>query len=96
MRIAAALDAWSRQTGAGAAKIVPGVIVAEDDDVAPDVVWISQACRAAALGPEGHLHAALELAVEVLSPGEANERQDREARLKLYSRRGILEHGLVD
>jgi Uma2 family endonuclease len=95
-KIAAALDAWSRQTGAGEANIAPGVIFAEDDDVAPDVVWISQARRATALGPEGHLHAALELVVEVLSPGEANERRDREAKLKLYSRRGVLEYWIVD
>ena len=90
------LDAWSRQTGAGEANLAPGVIFAEDDDVAPDAVWISQARRSATLGPEGHLHAAPELVVEVLSPGEANERRDREAKLKLYSRRGVLEYWIVD
>jgi Uma2 family endonuclease len=95
-RIFAALDVWSRQTGAGEANLAPGVIFADDDDVAPDVVWISQARRAMALGPEGHLHAAPELAVEVLSPGGANERRDREAKLKLYSRRGVLEYWIVD
>jgi Uma2 family endonuclease len=96
MRIAAALDAWSRQTRAGEANLAPGVIFAEDNDVAPDVIWISQARRANALGPEGHLHAAPELVVEVLSPGGANERRDREAKLKLYSRRGVLEYWIVD
>jgi Putative restriction endonuclease len=60
------------------------------------IVWISQARRATALGPEGHLHAAPELVVEVLSPGGANERRDREAKLKLYSRRGVLEYWIVD
>jgi Uma2 family endonuclease len=95
-KIAAALDAWSRQTGAGEANIAPGVIFAEDDDGAPDVVWVSQARRATALGPEGHLHAAPELVVEVLSPGGANERRDREVKLKLYSRRGVLEYWIVD
>ena len=94
--IAAVLDAWSRQTGAGEANIAPEVIFAEDDDVAPDVVWISQARRATALGPEGHLHAAPELVIEVLSPGGANERRDREVKLKLYSRRGVLEYWIVD
>ena len=67
--MAAALDAWSRQIGAEEASLTPGVIFADDDDVAPDVVWVSQARRATALGPEGHLHAAPELVVEVLSPG---------------------------
>jgi Uma2 family endonuclease len=95
-KIFAALEAWSMQTGAGEANLAPGVIFAEDDDVAPDVVWISQARRATALGPEGHLHAAPELVVEVLSPGVTNERRDRETKLKLYSRRGILEYWIVD
>ena len=96
MRIAAALDAWSRQTGAGETNLAPGVIFADDDDVAPDVVWISQSRRVTALGPEGHLHAAPELMVEVLSPGGANERRDREAKLTLYSRRGVMEYWIVD
>ena len=95
-RIFAALNAWSRQTGAGEANLAPDVIFAEDDDVTPDVVRISQARRTTALGPEGHLHAAPELVVEVLSPGEANERRDQEVKLKLYSRRGVLEYWIVD
>src|SRR5262249_58233531 len=34
--------------------------------------------------------------VQVLSPGSANERCDREVKLKLYSRRGVLEYWIVD
>ena len=96
VKICAALEAWSMQTGAGEANLAPGLIFAEDDDVVPDVVWISNARRASALGADGHLHAAPDLAVEVLSPGAANERRDREAKLKLYSRRGVLEYWIVD
>jgi Uma2 family endonuclease len=36
------------------------------------------------------------LVVEVLSPGGANERRDRDVKLKLYSRRGVLEYWVVD
>ena len=89
-------NTWSRHTQAGRPNLAPGVIFADDNDVVPDVVWISQARRAAALGPDGHLHAAPELAVEVLSPGSANERRDREVKRKLSSRRGVLEYWLVD
>ena len=96
LRIARALDAWSEQTGAGETNAAPGVIFAPDDDVAPDVVWVSRERLAAALGTDGHLHTAPELVVEVLSPGSANERRDREAKLKLYSRRGVLEYWIVD
>ena len=95
-KIFAALEAWGVQTGAGEANLAPGVIFAEDDDVAPDVVWISHTRRTIALGPDGHLHAAPELVVEILSPGTTNERRDREAKLKLYSRRGVLEYWIVD
>ena len=60
------------------------------------MIWISHTRRATALGPDGHLHAAPELVVEILSPGTTNERRDREAKLKLYSRRGVLEYWIVD
>jgi Uma2 family endonuclease len=78
------------------ANVAPGVIFADDDDVAPDVVWISQEKWQRALQPDGHLHAAPELVVELLSPGTANTQRDRNIKLKLYSRRGVLEYWIVD
>src|ERR671936_2023512 len=91
-----ALGVWSNQTNVGVTLPAPGVIFADDDDVAPDVVWISHERLATALDQAGHLHTAPELVVEVLSPGSANERRDREVKLKLYSRRGVLEYWIVD
>jgi len=90
------LQLWSGQTKAGMANLAPGVIFAEDDDVAPDVVWISKGRLVTSLDSAGHLHTAPELAIEVLSPGTMNERRDREAKLKLYSRRGVLEYWIVN
>jgi Uma2 family endonuclease len=90
------LNSWSRQTKAGRAFFAPGVIFADDDDVAPDVIWISKGRLATSLDSAGHLHTAPELAIEVLSPGTINERRDREAKLKLYSRRGVLEYWIVN
>jgi len=90
------LQQWSRKTKAGMANSAPGVIFAEDDDVAPDVVWISRARLAKAIQPDGKLHAAPELVVEILSPGSINAARDREAKLKLYSRHGILEYWIVN
>jgi Uma2 family endonuclease len=95
-RIAAALNRWSERTGGGRCTFAPGVIFSDDNDVVPDVVWISSARFSKALGPSGHLHAAPELIVEVLSPGKANEKRDREAKLGLYSRRGVDEYWIVD
>ena len=94
-RIWELLQTWSRQTKAGMANSAPGLIFDDDDDVAPDVVWISRERLAKSLQPDGKLHAAPELAIEVLSPGMINERRDREIKLKLYSRRGVLEYWVV-
>lgn len=96
LQLLTALTNWNTHTQAGVVNMAPGVIFADDDDVAPDGVWISRARLATALDNAGHVHAAPELVIEVLSPGSANERRDREVKLKLYSRRGILEYWIVD
>lgn len=96
MRISAALDAWSRQSGRGFVSPAPGVILTDEDAVAPDVVWLSSE-RASALDPDsGKLTAAPDLAVEVLSPGMPNEKRDRTLKLDLYSRHGVKEYWIVD
>ncbi|MEK6409294.1 MAG: Uma2 family endonuclease [Acidobacteriota bacterium] len=96
VNVACMLQAWSDNTATGQVNVAPGVIFAEDDDVAPDVIWIGYAQLAVALGRDGHLHAAPELIVEVLSPGKANKQRDRDAKLKLYSRRGVREYWIID
>ena len=87
---------WSHQTGLGLTLVAPGLVFAEVDDVAPDVVWISHERLAALEDAAGHLAGAPELVVEVLSPGASNARRDREAKLGLYSRRGVDEYWIVD
>jgi Uma2 family endonuclease len=96
LRLGGLLDAWSVQTKAGKANAAPGVIFADDEDVAPDIIWISRERLTTALQPDGKLHSAPELVVEVLSPGTTNVARDREAKLKLYSRRGVLEYWIVN
>ena len=95
-RVGVALDVWSEATGHGVTLPAPGVIFAADDDVAPDVVWISRERLATLQDEAGHLRGAPELVVEVLSPGPANERRDRELKLQLYSRQGVQEYWIVD
>lgn len=89
------LESWSDRTQVGMPIFTPGVIFTDDNDVVPDVVWISYKRLATALQADGKLHTSPELVVEVLSPGSANERRDREVKLKLYSRRGAEEYWLV-
>ena len=90
------LKLWSDQSGLGQAAINPGIVFSESDNVIPDVVWASQERLEQLLDEAGHLTAAPELVVEVLSPGKTNERRDRAAKLKLYSVRGVLEYWIVN
>jgi Uma2 family endonuclease len=95
-RVWEVLQVWSRQTKLGMANAAPGVIFEDDEDVVPDVVWISRERLRGALQADRKLHDAPELAIQILSPGGTNERRDREIKLKLYSRHGVLEYWVVD
>jgi hypothetical protein len=72
------------------------VIFDEENAVAPDVAWVSRERLPGAIGEDGKLRVAPDLAVEVLSPGNQNERRDRDAKLRLYSVRGVREYWIVD
>ncbi len=95
-RLTTKLDVWNEQSQLGEVNYTPGLIFAEDDDVVPDVIWISNERLGNALEADGKLHASPELVVEVLSPGSKNERRDREAKLQLYGRRGADEYWIVN
>ena len=96
IRITRYLDVWSEETGLGETNAGTGIIFADDDDVIPDVAWISRERLNQIIGKGGHFYASPDLVVEVLSPGSANARRDRETKLKLYSRRGVLEYWIVN
>src|SRR5205085_6693914 len=74
---------------------ISGVIFARDEAVAPDVVWVGADRLHSVLWDDGKLHAAPDLMVEVLSPGQANEERDRELKLDVYSRRGVREYWIA-
>lgn len=89
------LGNWNRTSNLGRVVVAPGLIFAEDNDVVPDLIWISRERLIESLESDGHLHRAPELVIEVLSSGRANERRDREAKLNLYSRHGVGEYWIV-
>jgi Uma2 family endonuclease len=91
-----ALSNWSIQSDLGEVVTTPGIIFTEDDNVIPDLVWISKDRLAQILDESGHLFGAPELVVEVLSAGSDNERRDREVKRKLYTIRGVQEYWVVD
>lgn len=92
------LQEWTEQSCLGVAIISPGLFLSEYDDVAPDVVWISKERLQMqnSIDKSGHLLVAPELVIEVLSPGLTNELRDKQAKLKLYSRRGVKEYWVAD
>ena len=95
-RLTAVLDAWCLTQGLGEVMPGPGLILAPDQDVIPDLLWVSHPRLEGALDQAGHLTRAPELVIEVLSPGRPNERRDREVKLALYSRQGVEEYWIVD
>ena len=95
-RLVGAFARWDPGSQHGIVLPSAGILFAYDSGVIPDLVWISAARLSQVLDEDGKLHAAPELVVEVLSPGPENERRDREIKLKLYSRQGVLEYWIAD
>jgi Uma2 family endonuclease len=87
---------WSARAGAGVAIIAPGIIFDQHEAVAPDIVWVRRDRWDDIADEDGKLHGAPDLVVEVLSPGTTNRQRDRQVKLELYSRRGVLEYWIVD
>jgi len=91
-----ALHLWSLANPIGKAYGTPGLVFSDDDDVIPDLVWISAERLSIGRDASGHITVGPELTIEVLSLGSANERRDKETKLGLYSRRGVDEYWIVD
>jgi Uma2 family endonuclease len=91
-----ALQRWNEFSASGYTNYGVGMIYDEINDVAPDVVWVSNERLAEILGDDGKLHSSPEIVVEVMSPGWSNQIRDRQTKLKLYSRRGVEEYWIVD
>jgi Uma2 family endonuclease len=95
-RLCSFLNIWSDQTGLGEAATGIEIIFTDTDNVIPDVVWVSKERLPLILDEAGHLTAAPELVIEVLSPSERDEKRDKELKLKLYSAQGVQEYWIVD
>lgn len=95
-RIVARLDDWAIAYNNGLAINAPGIILDGEDNLIPDAIWISQQRLGYALDVDGKLHEMPELVIEVVSPGAANARRDRELKPAVYARRGAVEYWIVD
>ncbi len=90
------LTLWSKKYQQGKVLQTPGLILADDDNVIPDLIWISNAKLATSVDESGHFTIAPELIVEVLSQTPKDIARDRQVKLKLYSRVGVKEYWIVD
>lgn len=95
-RIIALFSRWDFDSAYGEARSGPGIIFSDDNNVIPDLVWISNERLNSTLDENGKIHLAPELAVEVLSYGSDSENRDRENKLGLYSRRGVSEYWIIN
>ena len=90
------LTNWVIKYKQGEVLQTPGLIFAGEENVIPDLIWISDERLAACEDEAGHFTAAPELVVEVLSRKNQDIARDRQVKLKLYSRVGVREYWIID
>jgi len=73
----------------------PGVILSNYSGVIPDLVFFSREQRDTIVTND-RLHGPPALVIEIVSPGSANIRRDRVAKLQLYAKHGVPEYWIVD
>lgn len=95
-RITNVLVSWSNQTKLGTTIINPGIIFGDNDNVIPDLIWISNKRLESSVDESGHFTNAPELIIEVLSQKTNDIKRDKETKLKLYSNRGVREYWIVN
>lgn len=80
----------------GLGKVLPAptdVILANDSVVQPDLLFVSRD-RQGIIDPQGGVHGAPDLVIEILSPATAG--RDRVVKRKLYGKYGVREYWIVD
>ena len=79
----------------GEAVPTPGLVLSEHSGVIPDlVVFLNEQAETIVTGER--LTGPPALVIEIVSPGSANVRRDRVAKLQLYSKHGVREYWIVD
>jgi Uma2 family endonuclease len=95
MNLAALLWNHLRENPIGTVLPGVGVVFDDHDGVVPDLIYASnERLRKVLAG--GRLTGPPEFAIEILSPGAANEKRDRHIKLNLYAARGVDEYWILD
>lgn len=95
-KISQYLGIWSNETKLGKTIINPGIIFSDDNNVIPDVIWISNNRLNSSVNESGHFTNAPELIIEVLSQKPNDIKRDKQIKLKLYSNYGVQEYWIAD
>ncbi len=94
LKLAVRLSVHSETNGLGQVLPAPtDVILSSDNVVQPDVMYIVRQ-RLSIIHPNGGVHGAPDLVVEVLSPSTAS--RDQVLKRKLYGKYGVREYWVVD
>jgi len=96
VKITNALENWSTETKLGRIIFNLGIIFTDQDNVIPDLIWISYQRLESCVDESGHFINSPELIVEVLSQKPNDIKRDKETKLKLYSNRGVQEYWIAD
>jgi len=67
-RLGRFLDEWNDITNSGVVLTAPGLVFADDDDVAPDVAWVTRERLKESADKAGHLRLAVEAGQDVPRP----------------------------
>lgn len=96
VKITKALENWSSETKLGRTIFNPGIIFTDEDNVIPDLIWISNQRLESCVDESGHFTNSPELIVEVLSQKPSDIKREKETKFKLYSNRGVQEYWIVN
>jgi Uma2 family endonuclease len=73
----------------------PGLIFDDFNGVIPDIIFVSNEKRGSIASGE-RVTGAPDLVIEILSPGESDERRDRAIKRQLYGKFGVREYWIVN
>jgi len=89
------LTSYLRANPIGEIVSTPGLILSDSSGVIPDLVFFTNEQRDSIITGE-RLTGPPVLVIEIVSPGSANIKRDRIAKLRLYAKHGVPEYWIVD
>lgn len=94
VRLSSSLDLFTYERGLGVVLVAPtDVVLSTHTVLQPDLLFVASG-RTSIIDPQGAVHGAPDLVVEILSPSTAQ--RDLQIKRQLYSQYGVREYWIVD